>query len=177
MKAVSSKVSRAVGFSRHAKSFLPKETLHTLYTGIVKPHFRYCYSVWGCAGLNKINRLQKLQNRVARLITNSSFDTPGRPLIRELGWKIIDELVSGESVTMVFKSLNGLAPQYMSDLFTRNYICSSHSLRNTGNDLKLPMTSSANGQRCSQYGGAKLWNSLSAESKQATSLYCFKKSI
>ena len=32
IKAVSAKVSRAVGFQKHAKSFLPKETLQTLYT-------------------------------------------------------------------------------------------------------------------------------------------------
>ena len=61
IKAVSSKVSRAVGFLRHVKSFLPKETLHTLYTGMIEPHFRYFCSVWGCAGLTKINQLRKLQ--------------------------------------------------------------------------------------------------------------------
>ena len=51
VQAVSSKVSRTVGFLRHAKSFLPKETLQTLYTCIVEAHFRYCCSVWGCAAL------------------------------------------------------------------------------------------------------------------------------
>ena len=35
IKAVSSKVSKAAGFLKRAKSFLPKETLQTLYTGIV----------------------------------------------------------------------------------------------------------------------------------------------
>ncbi len=40
IKAVSAKVSRVVGFLKHAKSFLPKETLKTLYTGIVEPRFR-----------------------------------------------------------------------------------------------------------------------------------------
>ena len=177
IKAVCSKVSRAVGFLRHAKSFLPKETLQTLYTGIVEPHFRYCCSVWGCAGLTEINQLQKLQNRAARIITNSSFDAPSRPLIEGLGWKTVEELASGESKTMVFKSLNGLAPRYLCDLFTRNSSCSSYSLRDTGTDLWLPMKRSANGQRCFSYRGAKLWNSLSAESKQATSLYSFKKTI
>ena len=63
IKAVSTKVSRAVGFLKHAKSFLSKETLQTLYTGIVEPHFRYCCSVWGCAGLPDTKQLQKLQNR------------------------------------------------------------------------------------------------------------------
>ena len=79
--------------------------------------------------------------RGGRLITNSSFDTPGRPLIRERRWKTINELVSGESVTMVFMSLNGLAPHYISDLFALKSICSSHGLPNTGTDLKLPVKS------------------------------------
>ena len=113
IKAVSAKVSRAVGFLKHAKNFLPRETLKTLYTGIVEPHFRYCCSVWGCCGSTEINQLQKLQNRAARIVTNSSFNTPSRPLIEVLGWKTIEQLISIESKTMVFKSLNELAPQYL----------------------------------------------------------------
>ena len=143
----------------------------------MEPHFRYCCSVWDCAGLTEINQLQKLQNRAARIITNSSFDAPSRPLIEEMGWKTIDEMITGESKTMVFKSLNKLAPQYLCDLFTRNSLCSSYSLRNTGTDLRLPKKRSSNGQRCFSYRGAKLWNGLSAESKQATSLCSFKKTI
>ena len=177
IKAVSAKVSRAIGFLKHAKSFLPKETFQTLYTGIVEPHFRYCCSVWGCAGSSEINQLQKLQKRAARIITNSSFDAPSRPLIEKLGWKTDDQLISSESKTMVFKSLNELAPQYLCDLFTRKSLYSSYSLRNTGTDLRLPMKRSTNDQKCFSYRGAKLWNSLSAESKQATSLYSFKKTI
>ena len=48
IKAVSTKVSRAVGLLNHAKSFLPKETLPTLYTGIVEPHFSvllFCFGL------------------------------------------------------------------------------------------------------------------------------------
>ena len=177
IKAVSAKVSRAIGFLKHAKSFLPKETLQTLYTGIVEPHFRYCCSLWGCAGSSEINQLQKLQKRAARIMTNSSLDAPSRPLIEKLGWKTVDQLISSESKTMVFKSLNELAPQYLCDLFTRKSLYSSYSLRNTGTDLRLLMKRSTNGQKFFSYRGAKLWNSLSAESKQATSLYSFKKTI
>ena len=45
IKTVSTKVSRAIGLLKHAKTFVPQETLKTLYTGIVEPHFRYCCSV------------------------------------------------------------------------------------------------------------------------------------
>lgn len=109
IKAVSAKVPRAVGFLKHAKSFLPRESLRTLYMGIVEPHFRYCCSVWGCAGSTEINRLQKLQNRAARIVTKSSYDTPVRPLIEGLGWKTIQELINNDSGTMVFKSWVGSA--------------------------------------------------------------------
>ena len=39
INAVSTKVSKATGFLRHAKSFMPQASLKTLYTGIVEPHF------------------------------------------------------------------------------------------------------------------------------------------
>ena len=68
---------------------------------------------------------------------NSSFDAPNKPLIELLGWKTVDELITGESKTMVSKSLNELAPQYLCDLFTRKSLCSSYSLRNTGNRLEV----------------------------------------
>ena len=76
IRVTSSKVSKAVGFLRYAKSFLSEEIRRTSYTGIIEPHFRYCCLVWGCTGVTENNQLQKLQNRAARIVTGSSFDTP-----------------------------------------------------------------------------------------------------
>ena len=177
IKAVSSKVSRAIGFLKYAKKFLPLATVIKLYTSIVEPHFRYCCSVWGCCGVTEIKKLQKLQNRAARILTNSSYDTPSRPLIDKLGWKTLEKLICDESKTMVYKSLHKLAPQYLCDLFTRNSVGCSRNLRNTATDLRLPMKNSQNGQKCFSYRGARLWNGLSAESKTAPSLNVFKQSI
>ena len=146
IKTVSIKVSRAIGFLKHAKTLLGQETLKTLYTGIVEPHFRYYCSVWGCAGSTELNQLQKLQNRAARIITNSSFDTSSRPLIDKMGWKTIEQLVASESKTMVFKSLHELAPHYLCDLFTQNSKCSSYVLRNSETDVRLPLKSQVMGK-------------------------------
>ena len=35
---------------------------------------RYCFSVWGNARMTVIEKLQKLHNRVAKVVTNSPFD-------------------------------------------------------------------------------------------------------
>ena len=75
-------VERGIGFLKHAKSILPKETPKTKYTSIVETHFRYCCSVWGCCGLTEFKRLQKLQNRAARIVSGSSFDAQSQPLIK-----------------------------------------------------------------------------------------------
>ena len=39
IKTISSKASRAIGFLKHTRSFLPEDALRTVYTGTVDPHF------------------------------------------------------------------------------------------------------------------------------------------
>ena len=87
VKALSSKISRAIGFLKHARSFLTQDTLKTLYTGIVEPHFKYCCSVWRNCGASERSHLQKLQNRTVRILTYSSYDADARPLLKDLGLK------------------------------------------------------------------------------------------
>ena len=177
VQAVSLKVSRGLGILKHTKTFLPFSALTSLYTSIVEPHFRYCCSVWGCAGTTEINRLQKLQNRAARIVKNSSFDTPSNQLIEKLGWKTINKLIDIESKIMVFKSLNELAPPYLRSLFRKNSQSTSYRIRNTSTDLRLPKKGTENGKTCFSFRGVKLWNRLSANCKQAASLSTFKQRI
>ena len=149
IKAVSEKVSWALGFLKHSQSLLPKETSETLYIGIAEPHFKYCCFVWDCAGSIEIKQLQKLQNYDARIVTNCSYDTPSKKLLEERGWKTIDELIKIESEIMVYKSLNELAPLYLCDFFPKKSTFCSHSFRNTETDLRLPLNRTSNGQNSS----------------------------
>ena len=80
----------------------------------------YCCLIWGCCGKTKIDRLQKLQYRAPRIVTNSNYDAPSMHLIRSLGWETIDDLINQEIKTTTFISVNDLAPQYLIDFFTRN---------------------------------------------------------
>ena len=59
----------------------------------------------------------------------------------------IPDLISFDSRQLVFKSLSIQAPQYIRSLFQRNSECSSRDLRNTATDLRLPMSTSLNGQK------------------------------
>ena len=54
-------------FMGKASYFIPSHTLKMLYNSIVAPHFDYCDIVWNtCAEIDK-EKLQRLQNRCAKM--------------------------------------------------------------------------------------------------------------
>ena len=78
---------------------------------------------------------------------------------------------------MVFKALNGLAPEYLSDLFIRNPEGHISALRNTNTDLQVPKKKTKNDQKCLSYRGAKSWNALPTEIKQISFLKVVKSKL
>ena len=148
------KISRAMGMLKYAKKYLPLEIVKNMYTSIVEPHSRNCCSVWGCCGETLLDKLQKLQNRAARIVTYSSYDASSLPLIGRLGCLTIKEMIEFETATTVYKSLHGLAPDYMQLMFTKLSENTSRSLRNTDTDLRIPRFATSYGQR--SFSGADL---------------------
>ena len=79
-----------------------------------------------------------------------------------------------ETSTMMHKSLNDLAPQYLSDLFVRLSDFHTRELRNTKNDLAVPLVRTLSGQKTFTYRGTKVWNKFNNNIKEAPSVYSFK---
>ena len=67
--------------------------------------------MWGNCGKTLSNKLQKLQNRAARVITSSNFDEDVDSLFHKLSWKDLKSERQIQNAFMVFKSLNGLVPE------------------------------------------------------------------
>ena len=70
IKYISSKVSNGLPMLYLATK-LPdnQETLKTIYYLLVLPFFDYCDVAWGDCSKTRADKLQKLQNRAARIIT------------------------------------------------------------------------------------------------------------
>ena len=90
-----------------------------MYKSLIEPHLRYCCPVWGAAGNTALQKLQKLQNRAARIVTNSPYDAHSEPLIQKLGWPTIKQLIESETAKVVYKALHNEAPDYLKGLFHR----------------------------------------------------------
>ena len=54
------------------------------------PYFNYCSTVWGNIGIGLADKIQKLQNRAARILTFSNYEVHSNVLLDELGWKRIE---------------------------------------------------------------------------------------
>ena len=142
-----------------------------MYRDIIEPHFRHCCSAWGnCGDSRPVILLQKLQNCAARIVTNSSYDVPAANVIEELKWPTVHDMIKQETAIIVFKSISGLAPSYLSILFTRNSTRDIVNLRNCETDLHVPRMKTSNGQKAFSFRGAKVWNGLKHEVKLAPSL-------
>ena len=97
---IKTKANRALGLIKYSKKYLPSDVLSKMYRGIVEPQLSYC-SVSGCCSESKINVLQKIQNRAARIVTNSPYDASAAPLIQNLGWPTISNLIRKETATLL----------------------------------------------------------------------------
>ena len=162
---------------RHAKQYLPLSILQTMYRNMAEPYFRFCCPVWGVCGTTALNKLQKLQNRAARIVTNSPYRMSAPPTIRQLGWQTVKELIETETVQIVYRSINHEAPECLTGLFHRLSETCARQLRNTSTDLYVPFLKTACGQKCFSYRGAKLWNDLKRERKMAYTFTQFKLSL
>ena len=106
-------------------------------------------------------------------MTSSSYDSRADALIEKLNWPTIVEIIKREKTTMVCKSLNGLVPMYLSNLFSSNSTRNTVYLRNSERDLRVPLFKTANGQKSFAYRGAHLWSNLESEVKKSPSLFVF----
>ena len=100
----------------------------------------------GACGITALGKLQKLQSRTARIITNSPYNAHTLPIIKTLGWQTVNDLIVKENVKIVYKCINDEAPLYLAYLFGRLSETNTREVRNTRTDLRVPFLRTTCGQ-------------------------------
>ena len=84
----------------------------------------------------------RLQNQVARILTQSSYDADANQLIKKLGLDNLETWGQKLKAEMVHKSLNGLMPwpRYLSSKFIpRGDMITFYNLYNSENKVAIPL--------------------------------------
>ena len=176
-KNICKKITAGISALRRVKPFVNKDSLVSVYNAIVRPHFDYCCEVWDVLGETQSKRLQKLQNRAARVIMGMSNDIDHAIALHALGWEELKLMRQKAKAKLMYKILNNMGPESLTNLFTYKSEVTNHKLRGISSGLYLPQPRTNNMKISFMYDGAHLWNSIPNEIRECKSLSCFQNKI
>ena len=175
IEEISKKISSAIGALKRIRPFISENTALQIYQALILPHFDYCSLVWEELSVTLSDKLQKLQNRAARVITRSSYDTSASILPNRLDWDNLSTRRKKLKATLMLKIIKGLSPAYLQDLFSIR--STPYNLRDSEIKLNLPKPRTNHCKRALGYSGALLWNSLPVNLRKSDSLGYFKREL
>ena len=109
-----------------------------LYNAIVLPYFDYSSPLWDNCGNTLKNRLQKFQNRPARVITGKSYGLPSVELLANLQWTSLETRRINSKFLFVYEIINGHTAPNSRNKFRFDYETEyPYNLRNSSTDLAL----------------------------------------
>ena len=84
-------------------------------------------------------RILKLQKRAARIVLQGDIMTPSEFMFRELNWLPFYKRVNYHKCVLMYKPLNNIAPDYLTERFMKVSETHNRQLRSADNDLlKVP---------------------------------------
>ena len=115
---ISVKIRRNIGTLKRMRLTVSRESLVLLYKTLIEPYVRYCNNVWGYCNETLLDKLQVLQNKAARVIKGSKFESTNHPvLLKELRWLNVRQLIFIDTAILMYRVANNLAPETISDMY------------------------------------------------------------
>ena len=144
-----------------------------LLNAFITSHFSYALVVWTFHGRKWNNRINKIHERALRVVIKdytSSFDDL---LVKDNSFKIHERNLQKLALE-IFKVKKGMAPVIMNNIF--EFSDNPYSLRNNIVYFKSRNVRTVRyGIKTVSFVGPRIWNSISLEIKESTSLQIFQK--
>ena len=151
---------------------LSYEQRKVIVNSLVVSCLDYCNGLYFGISQKLMNQLQILQNACAKAVMGKyKYDHLGDDL-KTLHWLNIKKRILFKIGLLAYKAVNGLAPQYLQDLF--QYSHHGHTLK-----LIVPANNCTKsyGQRSFSVVGPTLLNNLPSSITQCDSVKCFKSAL
>ncbi|XP_062579353.1 uncharacterized protein LOC134241302 [Saccostrea cucullata] len=159
------------------RHFLTKEACKTLVNAVITARLDYGNCLLYGVSKALLDRIQKVQNTAARLVTRSSKREHITSILADLHWLPVSFRPQYKILPYVYQSLHGLAPSYIKDLIMEYKPTRSLRSESTSRLVVPKIRTKTYGERRLGCAAAFLWNDLPNDIKQAQSLDIFKRQL
>ena len=176
IKEVIRKLNYQASILKNLANYCSKTLLLTYYKAFIQPRIDYGISVWGCSPAECLAKVQRVQNRIARIICNyfDYYNSRGLDLLKELKLYNIVQRRDYFLSKIMYESVHGFAPSYLVNDITMVIDMHGYNTRRP-DDVYLPSINNPMYERSFLYLGGKLYNNLPSHIKSASDVNDFNK--
>ena len=113
IEMVAEKAEGSLRYLTIARQFASQAVLSNIYLTLIRPQMEYCCSVWSSISVSDSLRLQKIQNRAARLVTGAPRYASIDRMHADLGWDYVGARRKYFRLTFFHQVLTGKLPSYL----------------------------------------------------------------
>lgn len=159
---------------RALKFKISRKALEKIYITFIRPLLEYSDAVWDNCSTECKTQLDSIHNEAARIVSGATKLCSIQRMFAELGWETLQERRNKHKLVIFYKIINGLAPNYLSELLPPLVMENNpYNLRNS-NDIQSIRARTNLFFNSFFPSTIRAWNSLPEDTKTANSVAAFK---
>ena len=161
---------------RRIRHLLPLSAATALANSLVSSKLDYCNSLYNGISQANLNKIQRIQNTLARVVTNTSKFEHITPILKKLHWLPIKQRIDYKLCLRTYKTLQIQQPAYLYNSLS----FPSHSLSTRSSDssvLSILYVRTSLGKRAFSVVAPRLWNSLPPDTRNSLSVSTFRSKL
>ena len=157
------------------RPYIDQPSCETLIHALISSRIDYENSLLYGLPRGQIDRLQKVQNIAARIITKQRKYDHITPVLKSLHWLRVEHRILYKLLMITFKAIHGIAPIYLSEIISVNEQKRSLRQKNRMKLLSVPRFNTATyGRRAFMNAAPTEWNRLPAKLRTISEFQVFK---
>ena len=168
---VKSKLASSTFALSKVRNILPEKTKLLIYNSLFRSHLEYCIIAWGKSNKLQISKLQSLQKKCIRYISNSRSNAHVNPLLLKYDLLNVSDMVDYNLGIFMYQHTYGGLPISFDNFFQKLH---SHD-RNL--NYKIANLKHAHLKSIPVNSLPMFWNSLSLDIKRSISIHSFKTNL